>query len=223
MAVRGLGGLGLLVSTRGLLGSPITRIEVRASPERVWSLLIDQDGKVKLERSVPSDVPDLVRCLCDFGQPIHQVGLEAGTLTQHLTYGLREAGFDVVCMEARQVNAAISAIRNKTDKHGARGIALGGRVRIGALNSLLAKRLQQAVPSLLIRRTDASGQMQRPLVYVRGGPASSAPGPHTVEAVSLLEAWKASNCPCTNSAKVVGRRPSSQARTLGLPTKSWRL
>lgn len=51
------------------------------------------------------------------------MGLEAGTLTQHLTYGLREAGFDVVCMEARQVNAALSAMRNKTDKHDARGIA----------------------------------------------------------------------------------------------------
>ncbi|WP_158918714.1 IS110 family transposase [Caulobacter sp. S45] len=85
--------------------------------------IIDQDGKVKLERSVPSEVPDLVRCLREFGQPIHQVGLEAGTLTQHLTYGLREAGFDIVCMEARQVNAALSAMRNKTDKHDARGIA----------------------------------------------------------------------------------------------------
>ena len=25
--------------------------------------IIDGDGKVKLERSIPSDVPDLVRCL----------------------------------------------------------------------------------------------------------------------------------------------------------------
>ena len=85
--------------------------------------IIDDDGKVRLERSVPSDVPDLARCLNEFGEPIHQVGLEAGTLTQHLTYGLREAGFDVVCLEARQVAAALSAMRNKTDKHDARGIA----------------------------------------------------------------------------------------------------
>ncbi|CAN7692064.1 IS110 family transposase [Rhizobium sp. LjRoot258] len=85
--------------------------------------IIDEAGKVRLERSVPSDVPDLVRCLNEFGQPIHQAGLEAGTLTQHLTYGLTEAGFDVVCMEARQVNAALSAMRNKTDKNDARGIA----------------------------------------------------------------------------------------------------
>ncbi len=85
--------------------------------------IIDQDGKVRLEKSVPSDVPDLVRCLREFGEPIYQVGLEAGTLTQHLTYGLVEAGYDVVCMEARQVSAALSAMRNKTDKHDARGIA----------------------------------------------------------------------------------------------------
>jgi transposase len=65
--------------------------------------IVDQDGKVRLERSVPSEVPDLIRCLGEFGEPIHQVGLEAGTLTQHLTYGLTEAGYDVVCMEARQV------------------------------------------------------------------------------------------------------------------------
>lgn len=85
--------------------------------------IIDHEGKVRLERSVPSGVPDLVRCLREFGEPIHQVGLESGTLTQHLTYGLVASGFDVVCMEARQVNAALSAMRNKTDKHDARGIA----------------------------------------------------------------------------------------------------
>jgi transposase len=85
--------------------------------------IIDHEGKVRLERSIPSEIPDLVRCLQEFGEPIHQVGLEAGTLTQHLTYGLVAAGFDVVCMEARQVNAALSAMRNKTDRHDARGIA----------------------------------------------------------------------------------------------------
>ena len=51
------------------------------------------------------------------------VGLEAGTRTQYLTYGLQSAGFEVVCMEARQVKAALSAMRSKTDKNDARGIA----------------------------------------------------------------------------------------------------
>ncbi|MGO4408292.1 IS110 family transposase [Bosea sp. RAF48] len=85
--------------------------------------IIDHDGKICLERSVRSDVPDVLLCLAGFGQPIHQVGFEAGALTQPIAYGLTEAGYDVVCMEARQVAAALSAMRNKTDKHDARGIA----------------------------------------------------------------------------------------------------
>ena len=44
-------------------------------------------------------------------------------MSQHLFYGLTGEGFDVVCMEARQVNAAWSAMRNKTDRNDARGIA----------------------------------------------------------------------------------------------------
>lgn len=85
--------------------------------------IIDDAGKVRLERSTSSELPDLIRCLQDFGQPIHQVGLEAGNLSHHLSAGLSEVGYDVVCMEARQVSAALSAMRNKTDKHDARGIA----------------------------------------------------------------------------------------------------
>ena len=49
--------------------------------------------------------------------------MEAGTLTQYLTYGLQAASFEVICMEARQVKGALSAMRNKIDKHDARGIA----------------------------------------------------------------------------------------------------
>ncbi|WP_352480725.1 transposase [Mesorhizobium sp. M0045] len=75
------------------------------------------------ERSVASEIPDVVRCLHAFGETIHQVCFEAGTLTQHLTYGLQEAGYVIVCMEARQVSAALSAMRNKTDEHDAREIA----------------------------------------------------------------------------------------------------
>jgi len=59
--------------------------------------------------------------------------MEAGTMSQHLYFGLQAAGFELVCMEARQVNAALSAMRNKADKNDARGIAdvlvLAGSVR----------------------------------------------------------------------------------------------
>jgi hypothetical protein len=69
------------------------------------------------------EVSDISDCLSGFLHPIERVGFEAGTMSQHLFFGPQAEGFDVVCMEARQVNAALSAMRNKTDRNDARGIA----------------------------------------------------------------------------------------------------
>ena len=85
--------------------------------------IIDAEGHIQFETSVPSQVEDIAQILATFDGAIVSVGLEAGVLTQYLTYGLQTAGYEVVCMEARQVKAALSAMRNKTDKHDARGIA----------------------------------------------------------------------------------------------------
>lgn len=85
--------------------------------------VVDTKGKALLERELPCEVEDIAECLADFKHPIERVGFEAGTMSQHLFFGLQALGFDVVCMEARQVNAALSAMRNKTDKNDARGIA----------------------------------------------------------------------------------------------------
>lgn len=76
-----------------------------------------------VEGKTNADVADIVKFLDALDIEISEVGLEAGTLTQYLTYGLQFAGYEVVRMEARQVKAALSAMRNKTDKHDARGIA----------------------------------------------------------------------------------------------------
>ena len=80
--------------------------------------VIDETGEIRLERSLPSEVDDIVDCLRGFGEEIACVGLEAGSLSQWLTYGLRAAGFKPVVLEARQVQAALAAMRNKTDQIG---------------------------------------------------------------------------------------------------------
>ena len=85
--------------------------------------VIDEQGELLAETKLASDVQDIVAYLDDLEFDVESVGLEAGTLMQYLTYGLQAAGFEVVCMEARQVKGALSAMRNKTDKHDARGIA----------------------------------------------------------------------------------------------------
>jgi len=85
--------------------------------------VIDEQGEICVESKLASEVEDIVGYLNDLDLNIVSVGLEAGTLTQYLTYGLQAAGYEAVCMEARQVKAALSAMRNKTDKKDARGIA----------------------------------------------------------------------------------------------------
>jgi len=85
--------------------------------------VVDDDGERVAEAKLSSDVQEIIAYLDELEYSIDIVGLEAGTLSQYLTYGLQSAGFDVACMEAQQVKAALSAMRNKTDKHDARGIA----------------------------------------------------------------------------------------------------
>ncbi len=74
-------------------------------------------------RAPTCDVVEITECLARFSHPIARIGFKVGTMSQHLFCGLTDNGFDVVCMEARQVNAALSAMRNKTDRNDARGIA----------------------------------------------------------------------------------------------------
>lgn len=85
--------------------------------------VIDGDGRIVLERALDCDASQVADCLRALGKPIKMIGFEAGTMSQHLYHGLRAEGFNVACMEARQVSAALSAMRNKTDKNDARGIA----------------------------------------------------------------------------------------------------
>ena len=85
--------------------------------------IIDENGVIKFEDKIVSEVDEIVACLKRFSPEIRSVGFEAGALTQYLTYGLQASGYEVICLEARQVSAALSAMRNKTDKNDARGIA----------------------------------------------------------------------------------------------------
>lgn len=89
----------------------------------VSACVIDDQGEIVKEAKLDSDVEAIVAWLEPIRGDIDIVGLEAGTLTQYLTYGLQAAEHPIVCMEARGVHAALAAMRNKTDKNDARGIA----------------------------------------------------------------------------------------------------
>jgi len=85
--------------------------------------VVDGKGTVPHERDLPYEVEKIAGYLNALPVSIQRAGFESGTLSQHLFYGLKAEGFDDVCMEARQVSAALSAMRNKTDRNDARGIA----------------------------------------------------------------------------------------------------
>lgn len=85
--------------------------------------VVDGKGTVRHERELPCEIGEIAGYLNALPVSIQRSGFGSGTLSQHLFYGLKAEGFDVVCMEARQVSAALSAMRNKTDRNDARGIA----------------------------------------------------------------------------------------------------
>lgn len=89
----------------------------------VSACVIDEHGEIVKEAKIDSDVEVIAAWLQSIRGEIEIVGFEAGTLTQYLTYGLQAANYPLVCMEARGVHAALDAMRNKTDKNDARGIA----------------------------------------------------------------------------------------------------
>jgi transposase len=85
--------------------------------------VIDQDGKVVLETSVATDPDAIFAALKNHVPRLRRLGHEAESLSPWLQVELKRRGLPAICLEAWNVRAALSAMRNKTDKAGARGIA----------------------------------------------------------------------------------------------------
>jgi len=128
--------------------------------------IIDGDGVIRFEDNVASGVDEIVSCLRGFSKEVSTVGFEAGTLTQYLSYGLQAAGFEVICMEARQVSGALSAMRNKTDRNDARGIAQilrsgwYSRVHVKSMESHLTRALLSSRKTVLKKCIDLENEIR---------------------------------------------------------------
>jgi transposase len=91
--------------------------------------VVDDKGEVCLEAKVAAEIDAIVDRLRQFSSDVKSVGFEAGTLTQYLTYGLQAAGFEVICLEARQVSVTLAAMRTRptattlADSHKSSGLA----------------------------------------------------------------------------------------------------
>jgi transposase len=85
--------------------------------------IVDEAGKIVKERSLATDPEVIAAWLGKTGLAFDRVGHEAGPMSSWLHEGLGKAGLPVVCVEARHMQTALAAMRNKTDRNDARGIA----------------------------------------------------------------------------------------------------
>lgn len=128
--------------------------------------IVDQDGKVCYEAKTAAQPDAIVRAAKAFSEEVRCVGLEAGTLTQYLTYGLQAAGLEVVCMESRQVKNTLASMRNKTDRNDARGIAQilrtgwYSRVHVKSMESHRVRALLASRKAILKKCVDLENELR---------------------------------------------------------------
>ena len=150
--------------------------------------IVDAQGEIRHEAKVAAEVDQVTSCLRGFGEEVKLVGFEAGVLTQYLFYGLKAAGFEVICMEARQVNAALCAMRNKTDRNDARGIAQilragwFSQVHVKSLDSHQLRVLLSSRKAILTKCVDLENEL-RGLLRVFGIRLASKIGHGSFDAI----------------------------------------
>src|SRR4030095_16069482 len=128
--------------------------------------IVDDVGDVKYEAKIPAEIPRIVACLRKFSADVRIVGFEAGRATQYLTYGLQAAGFEVICLEARQVNAALAAMRHKNERKDAPGIpqilrtGWYSRVHVKSLESHQVRALLASRKAILKKCVDLENELR---------------------------------------------------------------
>src|SRR4030095_6415739 len=109
------------------------------SMEETSVCVMNAAGEMLWEGKVQTEPGALVRVLERRGAAAVKVGWETGPLSTWLWHALREAEVPVVCLDARQAQAALSMRINKTDRNDAVGLAQ--LVRMGWYREVKGKRL----------------------------------------------------------------------------------
>lgn len=125
--------------------------------------ILDAAGRIVREAKVGSEPEELAAFLAGCGHHLIRIGLEAGPLSQWLHAGLVRAGLPVILVETRHVKAALSAMRVKTDRNDARGIAQ--LIRLGWFRPVHVKAVPAQEARLLLT---ARKQIQAKLLDLEG-------------------------------------------------------
>ncbi len=100
-------------------------IGMDVSLQRTAICAVNAEGKTVWEGTVLSELTALNDWLGKQRKEgaIERIVFETGQLSTHLYHGLKDAGFPVVCIDARHAHGTLKAQRIKTDKNDARGLA----------------------------------------------------------------------------------------------------
>ena len=102
--------------------------------------VVDDAGKVILEKKIPTEPADIIALLTSLGVTYGRIGIEAGPLSQWLVNALMAADLPVICVETRHMKALLTAQQiSKTDRNDARGIAQ--MMRVGLFKPVHVKTL----------------------------------------------------------------------------------
>lgn len=101
--------------------------------------VVDGGGRIIREAKVSSESEALILWFGGLGFDLARIGLETGALSQWLYAGMREAALTMELLETRHVRDAFKAMRVKTDRKDARGIAQ--LMRLGWFRSVHCKSL----------------------------------------------------------------------------------
>lgn len=113
--------------------------------------IVDNDGNVIRETKVETAPEALQSALSEHAKSLGRVGVEASSIGIWVQRELHAAGLPVVVVETRHMRNALSAMRNKTDRNDARGIAQ--MVRLGWFRPVHVKSLEsQKLRTLLANR-----------------------------------------------------------------------
>src|SRR5580692_889292 len=114
------------------------------SLETVNVCIVNPAGDILLEKKIAAEPAAIIHLLKSFGSPFKRIGLEVGPTSSWLYGELRAAGYGAVCLECRHVKAGLSAMRNKTDRNDARGIAQ--LVRLGCFGKSMLRARKRSGP-----------------------------------------------------------------------------
>lgn len=121
------------------------------SLEETSVCIVDNDGKVVRETKVETEPEALQKALVDHVDDLDRVGVEASSIGIWVHRELQAMGLPMVVVETRHMRSSLSAMRNKTDRNDARGIA--HMMRLGWFRPVHVKCLEnQRLHTLLANR-----------------------------------------------------------------------